>query len=113
MTPALGRASTALAPLCMALVACSLLASAQSGKEPEGISSSPPAPEAKAPAADRKGRRKPSAADVKEIEARGAVYFEQCMRDWDAATHMTKQEWSRTCRRVADERMKFLREQTQ
>jgi hypothetical protein len=36
--------------------------------------------------------------------------FEQCMRDWDATTHMTKREWERTCRRVADEREKYLRE---
>lgn len=24
----------------------------------------------------------------------------ECMRLWDAATHMSKQEWSRTCRRI-------------
>lgn len=24
----------------------------------------------------------------------------ECMRLWDSATHMTKQEWSRTCKRV-------------
>ena len=29
--------------------------------------------------------------------------FTQCMKDWDAKTHMTKQEWERTCRRVTDE----------
>lgn len=38
-------------------------------------------------------------------------YFAQCMRDWDAETHMTRQEWSRTCRRVVDNREKFMREQ--
>jgi hypothetical protein len=32
------------------------------------------------------------------------------MKDWDSATHMTKQEWAITCRRVVDERTKFLRE---
>jgi hypothetical protein len=27
------------------------------------------------------------------------------MQDWDAATHMTKKEWStHTCRRIADKR---------
>jgi hypothetical protein len=35
---------------------------------------------------------------------RGEVYFTQCLLDWDAGTHMTKQEWSRTCRRLARER---------
>jgi hypothetical protein len=34
-------------------------------------------------------------------------YLDTCMRDWDAATHMTKEEWSRTCRRLANERAKF------
>jgi hypothetical protein len=36
-----------------------------------------------------------------------AQYFDTCMKDWDAATHMTKGEWSRTCRRLAEERVKF------
>jgi hypothetical protein len=35
----------------------------------------------------------------------------QCLRDWDAATHMTKQEWARTCRRVVSNRAQFLRDQ--
>jgi hypothetical protein len=34
----------------------------------------------------------------------------QCLRDWDAATHMTRQEWARTCRRVVDNRAQFIRE---
>lgn len=37
--------------------------------------------------------------------------FTQCMKDWDTKTHMTKQEWERTCRRVTDERIKYLRQQ--
>jgi hypothetical protein len=36
--------------------------------------------------------------------------FDQCLKDWDAKTHMTKQEWERTCRRVTEERLKYLRE---
>jgi hypothetical protein len=40
-----------------------------------------------------------------------AEYLAQCLRDWDAATHMTKQEWARTCRRVVENRAKFMREQ--
>ena len=27
-------------------------------------------------------------------------HLAQCLRDWDAGTHMTRQEWARTCRRV-------------
>jgi hypothetical protein len=33
------------------------------------------------------------------------------MQDWEPATHMTKQEWRRTCERVAKDRLKFLLEQ--
>jgi hypothetical protein len=35
---------------------------------------------------------------------RGALYYTQCLLDWDAGTHMTKQEWSSSCRRLARER---------
>ena len=34
----------------------------------------------------------------------------QCLKDWDAGTHMTKPEWARVCKRVIDNRVKFLRE---
>jgi hypothetical protein len=43
-----------------------------------------------------------------EIQRISDEYFKQCMRDWDAGTHMTKKEWERTCRRVVDSRMKFM-----
>jgi hypothetical protein len=36
-----------------------------------------------------------------------AEYFEKCMNDWDTTTHMTKKDWERTCRRLADQRVKF------
>ena len=106
--------------LCMVFLACSLLAvadraaSAEPGKEPKGTTSSPPAPPTtQTPAAPPKAERKPSPDRVKEIEARGAAYFAECMKDWDPATHMTKKEWERTCRRVVDERVKFLLEQAE
>jgi phage terminase large subunit-like protein len=34
-------------------------------------------------------------------------YFETCMQDWDAASHMTKEDCGRTCRRLAEERVRF------
>jgi hypothetical protein len=37
----------------------------------------------------------------------------QCLKDWDAATHMTKQEWARVCRRLVAEHAKYLREEGQ
>ena len=45
-----------------------------------------------------------SSTQSRELQAQ---YFDTCMNDWDTATHMTKEEWSRTCRRLADERVKF------
>jgi hypothetical protein len=35
----------------------------------------------------------------------------ECMKTWDRSTHMTKREWEETCRRVASERIKYLRDQ--
>lgn len=35
----------------------------------------------------------------------------ECMKQWDRSTHMTKREWENTCKRVAAERIKYLREQ--
>jgi hypothetical protein len=32
--------------------------------------------------------------------------YSQCMQDWDSGTHMTKQVWERTCRRLMQERGK-------
>jgi hypothetical protein len=35
---------------------------------------------------------------------RGALYYTQCALDWDPGTHMTKQEWLSSCRRLARDR---------
>jgi len=48
-----------------------------------------------------------SAQNTAQFQDLFAQYFDTCMKDWDAATHMTKAEWSRTCRRLAQERVKF------
>ena len=39
--------------------------------------------------------------------------FDQCMKDWDATTHMTKRDWERVCRRVSTDRGKFRKQQEQ
>ena len=44
-------------------------------------------------------------------EDRIAEWLKTCLADWDRATHMTKAEWRTTCRRVADERGRFVAEQ--
>jgi hypothetical protein len=36
-----------------------------------------------------------------------AEYFATCMKDWDRSTRMTKKEWGRTSRRLANQRIKF------
>ena len=43
-------------------------------------------------------------------QERIAQYTAQCLNDWDAATHMTKPEWARVCKRVVDGRAKFMLE---
>lgn len=72
-------------------------------------------PEAKAGAARKPGADKPNAAKASKTAAKAADpdadFLGQCLRDWDAGTHMTRQEWARTCRRLATNRLKFLRAQ--
>jgi hypothetical protein len=56
-------------------------------------------------------KSKPEAARTAEIREKSDTYYKQCINDWDAATHMTKKEWQRTCRRITDERTKFMVDQ--
>jgi hypothetical protein len=82
---------------------------------PPPLATAPPAPDAaKKPGSPPPAEGKPKA-DPKKPEqdkrALAATYFKQCMQDWDAATHMTKKEWERTCRRVVDGRMRFMLDQ--
>ena len=83
-------------------------ASAQSGSRLGGATPSPTGPTPPTPKAGSTPDGAKSAA-----QKLGAEYMAQCMNDWDAATHMTKQEWERTCRRVVEGRVKFLLEQKQ
>jgi hypothetical protein len=73
-------------------------AQAQSAGQAERAASSlpKPAPERHEPA--------------KDISARTEAWFKDCKQGWDAATHMTKRDYERTCRRMAQERMNFMRE---
>jgi hypothetical protein len=45
------------------------------------------------------------------IRACGEAWFKDCLKDWDSATHMSKKDYGRTCRRVVDGRVKALIEQ--
>ena len=46
-----------------------------------------------------------------EIQKRGAQYLSDCIKDWDKGTHMSKQDWTRTCRRVVQRRVRFMLQQ--
>jgi hypothetical protein len=49
-----------------------------------------------------------SGARLKAAKDNIAEWFNTCLADWDAQTHMTKVQWTATCRRVSVEREKFL-----
>ena len=38
--------------------------------------------------------------DTPAAKARAKENIAECMRMWDAATHMTKQQWAQTCERI-------------
>ena len=46
-----------------------------------------------------------------EIRERGAQYLADCVNDWDKGTHMSKRDWTRTCRRVVQRRIDFMLQQ--
>jgi hypothetical protein len=46
-----------------------------------------------------------------EIRERGAQYLADCVEDWDKGTHMSKKDWTRTCRRVVQRRIEFMLQQ--
>src|SRR5262245_13517186 len=48
-----------------------------------------------------------------EIRACGEAWFKDCLKDWDQGTHMSKNDYARTCRRVVDNRVKALVEERQ
>ena len=61
------------------------------------------------PSGETKPKAKISPTEIRQLRD---THFKQCMRDWDAGTHMTKKDSERTCRRVVETRVKFLTEQT-
>jgi hypothetical protein len=53
----------------------------------------------------KKARREKVAATTKPAKATPADALTSCLQLWEPATHMTRSEWARACRRV-DERLK-------
>ena len=91
--------------LSLAVFAASLAAFAQSGTDPAGATLPKVQPSGVAP-------RPSGGLSEEEIRAKGAEWHAECMRDWDRQTHMTKQEWTRTCNRVVSDRVQWLRGQS-
>ena len=47
---------------------------------------------------------------VKDIHAQTEAWFKDCKQGWDAGTHMSRRDYERTCLRMAQERIKFMRD---
>jgi hypothetical protein len=97
----------------VALVCIGSAASAQtsaptlSGPVGAGAVQAPAPPPAKATKRGRKGRaQRVAVADKGQERPRGASTVEEalssCLLLWEPATHMTKRQWARACRRVAE-----------
>jgi hypothetical protein len=81
------------------VIACPLAAHAQSDAQP------------KSAAAVGTVSRAECRDTPETIRACGEAWFKDCLKDWDSATHMSKKDYARTCRRVVDTRVKALIEQ--
>ena len=49
---------------------------------------------------------------AKDMRAHMQAWYEDCRKGWDIKTHMSKKDYERTCRRMAQERVKFLNDDT-
>jgi len=83
-------------------------APALSGHAAAGVAQPPAGASASVRAAkrERKGRARRVAVADKRQEPRGPSTVEEaltsCLALWEPATHMTRQQWMRACRRVAE-----------
>src|SRR5258705_9301508 len=68
--------------------------------------------EPKSPTPSASALAQEAAAKIKEANDKIAEWLKTCQADWDRQTHMTKAEWTDTCRRVSAERGKFLLDET-
>ncbi|HEU0059381.1 MAG TPA: hypothetical protein VFR19_05845 [Hyphomicrobiaceae bacterium] len=88
----------------LVIMACPLAAHAQSAAQPKSEPATGTAPTGTVPKADCRGT-------PETIRACGEAWFKDCLKDWDSATHMSKSDYAKTCRRVVDSRVKALTEQ--
>ena len=82
----------------LAVLLAGAAASSQTPLPSEGASASPPKPVA-AP-------KEP----MKDARERTDQWFKDCKLGWDAGTHMSRRDYERTCLRMAQERVKFMRD---
>lgn len=47
---------------------------------------------------------------VKSLQEQTDAWFKDCKQGWDAGTHMSRKDYERTCLRMAQERIKFMRD---
>ena len=57
--------------------------------------------------------RAESTSSSSQPQDEGVTAFARCLQDWDAGTHMTKQEWSGACQRLLLQRGDYLRKHPQ
>jgi hypothetical protein len=95
------------------LLALGSVASSQSGTPPDEELSPMEIIAALAPASPASVKPDAKSDAAKKAKAGEAKVdpLAQCLRDWDAGTHMSRQDWARTCRRVVNNRAKLLRVQ--
>src|SRR6476659_4119103 len=96
------RVATCFLVLCLAAES----AFGQAAAPPNTITLPPSSPLALSPPLS--GEKSPER--IAEIKGRVAFWLKTSLEDWDAQTHMTRNEWRTTCNRVAIERGKFLLE---
>src|SRR5262245_40181154 len=56
---------------------------------------------------------KPTAAlkEAQDLKTRTDAWFKDCKQGWDPGTHMSRRDYERTCMRMAQDRVKFTRDQ--
>src|SRR5262245_7476650 len=81
------------------------MAFAQTGTQPKLPQSTPPPAASPAPGA-KKGKIDPGT-EKRPEGPHGGDALGSCLEMWEPSTHMTREQWARACRRVA-ERLKDL-----
>ena len=90
------RALSSLCALFLSLACPAVHAQAAAGGESASSQQPKPTPAVTEPA--------------KDIRAQTDAWFKDCKQGWDAATHMSRRDYERTCLRMAQERVKFMQD---